>query len=105
MRKYPDYDDQLNQKNLEKILAQLLQAYRDSKQELKRLLVELKKTGRTEMTVDDILREMNRRNIYISPFEPEISGYAMVFSSKENIDQHLGNMTDDLKELSENPIL
>lgn len=28
MRMYPDYDDQLNQKNLEKILAQLLQAYR-----------------------------------------------------------------------------
>lgn len=105
MRKFPDYDDQLNQKNLEKILAQLLQAYRDSKHELKRLLVELKKTGRTAMTNDDVLREMERRNIYVSSFEPEISGYAMVFSSKENIDQHLGNMTDDLKELEVNPIL
>lgn len=32
MRQFPNYDDQLNQKNLEKILAQLLQAYRESKQ-------------------------------------------------------------------------
>lgn len=67
--------------------------------------MELKKQGRTTLSNDDILREMERRNIYVSPFEPEISGYAMVFSSKENIDQHLGNMTDDLKELSSNPIL
>jgi hypothetical protein len=42
---------------------------------------------------------MERKNIYISPHEPEISGYAMVFSSRENIYLHLGNMTNDLKEL------
>lgn len=82
----------MNKKSIEKILTQLLQTYRYGKEEVKRLLLDLKKKG-IRLQTEEIFEEMKNKKIYISPCEPEISSYALVFTEIKNVYQHLGNIS------------
>jgi hypothetical protein len=56
----------------------LIEAYRESKEELKRLVMNMKLQGRTNITIEELRVEMDKKGIYISPYELEFLGYALI---------------------------
>lgn len=79
----------------------MINFYKHSRSRLKALIVRLK-SEKAELTNEGILKEMERENIYVSPNEPEILSYTLIF--EKNLSR-LETFHDDFKEFQFNPLI
>lgn len=102
-RKFAYFDEIQHRKSLESFLIPLMEAYRNSRKELQRLLIELREEGKTGMSVEEIMELMEEKGIYISPYEPEITAYAVIMG-RQGIEE-ISKIYDSFKEMPWNPLL
>lgn len=77
------FDEKMNEESLRKIITPLIGIYSSSRFRLQALIERMRQQGQ-DTSFQSIQKKMLELNIYISPFQPEITSYAVLISNDLN---------------------